>query len=252
LRRVNRWLIGAPSLLAVVTAGVVVYFGFMDTAYFRTDLHADTALAAVANKGQGTGFVSCEERSGRVTLSFARGDRGGLFGSSPARSENLAVELAWPAAGDKIELDRAVVRIAFAAFDGWQFAVLGGGGVRGHIQIESADQSGIVASYDIFVDAVFTHRLAADRHQEINFRGRSTFRATPRPGGARPGELWPKSTPRPKVGDPVTADAGLRTHLSSMVSPPARVKRAHRVAGSIDFLMNRTDPSAIAAWNPST
>ena len=44
---------------------------------------------------------------------------------------------------------------------------------------------------------------------------------------------------------------GLRPHLPSTTSPPARVNRAHRFVGSIPFLKNRTDPSAIAAWKPS-
>jgi hypothetical protein len=195
MRRPLRWLIGAPSVLAVAAAGIVVYFAFIDTGYSHTELHADTGVAAVLTDGRPSGFVTCPERPGCVTLVFARGDTGGPLATRPPWSERLVVQLPRPTAGDRVDLAGPGVRAAFGAFDGRQFAAVGPGGIRGEIRIEATGPDELVATCDVVVDAVYSQRLAADRNQEVAFRGRFTFRVRPRPDGAAPGHLWPAPDP---------------------------------------------------------
>src|SRR5262245_5238411 len=197
MRRIRWWLIGVTCLVTVLWGAVAFYYKLVDTAYFDAEFYSETGIGASPTEPGVIAMSAYEERSGRITLCLLRGEPHGIITTSHGWDQRLSIEIPWPSNGERIELDRSDVRMAFGAFDGRRFAEVGDGGVRGHIRIESADKHRVVATYDITVDACYRSPYqACSRHEDVVLSGQSKFRLRPRPEDVRVGDLWPRPQPK--------------------------------------------------------
>ena len=179
MRRLRYWLIGLVGVAALVGGSIAFYYKFVDTAYSRAEFYTDTGVRpAPKDPGVIAGF-EYDERLGRITLVLVRGEPHGVVTTYHGWLERLSIDIPRPSSGERIELDRPDVRLAFGANDGRRFGEVGDGGIRGSLTLESVDDRRIVAAYDVTVDACFRSPYQPClTHKEVVFRGRSTFRLT--------------------------------------------------------------------------
>jgi len=196
MRRIRYWLIGLVGLAAFVGGSVAFYYKFVDTAYSRAEFYADTGVRPMPkDPGVIAGF-KYEEKRGRITLALVRGEPHGIITTDHGWQEWLSIEIPRPSSGERIELNRPDVQLAFGANDGRRFGEVGDGGIRGFVQLESAGESRIVAVYEVTIDACYRHPYESClRHQDVVFRGRYTFRLRLRPDDEFIGDLWPRPGP---------------------------------------------------------
>jgi hypothetical protein len=195
MRGARRWLIAGLLLAVAIGGGAAFFHAFVDTEYSKAEFYADTELGPAAGD---PGWVRYEARPGRAVLAVERGEPHGIVTTYHGYIERVAVEIPTPAAGDRIDLAGPGARVYFVAYhDGRIPWAVGPGGVRGHLDIESASERRVAANYEVFV-AGHTERLLPEyRDREFTFRGRATFQARPRPDDKRLGDLWPKPAPGP-------------------------------------------------------
>jgi hypothetical protein len=194
MRRVRFWVIGLLTLALLVGGLAAAYFTFIDTAYSRAVFYADAGLDPWrVDEGSIAGSVFVN-RPGRITLALSRGEPHGIVTTYHGWNESLWIEIPRPSKDERIELDRPDARAAFGAVDGRHFAEVGDGGIRGNVQIVSADENRIVAVYDVTADACYRNPYQPClRHEDVVFRGRSVFRLRSRPMDAVAGDIWPRA-----------------------------------------------------------
>jgi len=191
MRRRRYLLIGLLCLAALVVGSVWFYFKFIDTRYFRAEFYSDTGISVPSNDPKTDGPIVYEEQEGKVTLVLTRGEPHGVMTTEHDWVESVSIEIPSPSRNARIDLGSPNVRTSLGSYKWRQFPSIGEGGVRGHIEIESADKRQITASYDIVIDGVYPRFVPEHQHREVVFRGRSTFRARPRPEGEHLGIVWP-------------------------------------------------------------
>ena len=170
------------GVLAMMTAAGVVLYLLLDTSYESAAMYENTGIGPDPNDPP---TLICLERSGRVTLVLVRGEGESRLGfTDTGWREIVAIDMPRPAAGDRIDLSGADVRVGYRksqAFISW---VIGDGGVRGHIHIRSVDANRIVASYEILIDAFCERNIPLHQHRDVIFDGRSTFSSAAAANGA--------------------------------------------------------------------
>jgi len=190
MRRIRWWLIGVACLVTIAGGATVVYYKFVDTAYFETEFYTDSSIVPVLSPNPiKEGYY--DQQPGRVTLSMIRGEPHGVFTTEHPWWEGLAIEIQTPSRGQRIHLDDPDVRALFWSYDGRQFPTIGTGGIRGFVQFESVGLRRIVASYEIAIDGVYPGFRPERQHKDVVFSGRSTFHLKPRPAGTQGGHIWP-------------------------------------------------------------
>ena len=195
MRRTRHWILAVLVLAVLIGGALAFYFTFVDTAYSRAEFYADTGLILVSAQADSTGLYAYGDKPGHVVLMLARGEPHGIVTYDHAWLETVSIEIPEPSAGERVSLGGANVQIAFGSTKLDQLARVGEGGIKGHLEIQSVGRDQIVASYDLVIDGVYPRFVPEHRHRDVVFRGRSTFRARPRPADQFAGELWPRMSP---------------------------------------------------------
>ena len=146
-------IVGILFVLAIfVCCGVYIVSG---DEYVRTEFHRET--------------------KDRLTLVVTQGKPHARFSSGHGWSETLTIELPLMLVAGKFEADDERIKLHYKSFRNHEIWVAGNKDILGAINIESATENGIFASYDFGVDAFVESNPPTTRRLRAVFQGQSTF-----------------------------------------------------------------------------